>query len=156
MEHFSDDVGVVMRDPILFGDFRTALQEEEARVYEDIQDYEAAKALFQVGTGLAFSEGPFPWEHFSGEPCTAWELGGRSWEEFPWPHLRAQNVSLCLIRRWPCPAVCGSDLRNVLNTQTQGSPSGFPFIQPMEGPRVPITAGFGNHSAPCPHFHFIS
>uniref|UniRef100_UPI000FC45FB7 Dynein axonemal heavy chain 10 n=1 Tax=Bos taurus TaxID=9913 RepID=UPI000FC45FB7 len=45
--HFNDDVEVVMRDPILFGDFRTALHEEEARIYEDIQDYEAAKALFQ-------------------------------------------------------------------------------------------------------------
>ncbi|KAB1255183.1 Dynein heavy chain 10; axonemal [Camelus dromedarius] len=46
-EHFNDDVEVVMRDPILFGDFRTALHEEETRIYEDIQDYEAAKALFQ-------------------------------------------------------------------------------------------------------------
>ncbi|KAM8812104.1 dynein axonemal heavy chain 10 [Rhynchonycteris naso] len=46
-EHFNDDVESVMRDPILFGDFRMALQEEETRVYEDIQDYEAAKALFQ-------------------------------------------------------------------------------------------------------------
>ncbi|XP_037672459.1 dynein heavy chain 10, axonemal isoform X6 [Choloepus didactylus] len=46
-EHFNDDLEVVMRDPILFGDFRMALQEEEARIYEDIQDYEAAKALFQ-------------------------------------------------------------------------------------------------------------
>ncbi|XP_069922194.1 dynein axonemal heavy chain 10 isoform X1 [Oryctolagus cuniculus] len=47
MEHFSEDAEAVMRDPVLFGDFRTALQEEETRVYEDIQDYEAAKALFQ-------------------------------------------------------------------------------------------------------------
>ncbi|XP_004753142.1 dynein axonemal heavy chain 10 isoform X1 [Mustela putorius furo] len=46
-EHFNDDLEVVMRDPILFGDFRTALQEGEMRIYEDIQDYEAAKALFQ-------------------------------------------------------------------------------------------------------------
>uniref|UniRef100_G3SMY8 Dynein axonemal heavy chain 10 n=1 Tax=Loxodonta africana TaxID=9785 RepID=G3SMY8_LOXAF len=46
-EHFNDDLEVVMRDPILYGDFRMALHEEEARVYEDIQDYEAAKALFQ-------------------------------------------------------------------------------------------------------------
>uniref|UniRef100_G1NVC6 Dynein axonemal heavy chain 10 n=1 Tax=Myotis lucifugus TaxID=59463 RepID=G1NVC6_MYOLU len=46
-EHFKDDVEVVMRDPILFGDFRMALHEEEERIYEDIQDYEAAKALFQ-------------------------------------------------------------------------------------------------------------
>lgn len=51
-EHFADDVEVVMRDPVLFGDFRMALQEGEARIYEDIQDYEAAKALFQVWTGL--------------------------------------------------------------------------------------------------------
>eukprot|EP00069_Balaena_mysticetus_P013367 bmy_01484T0 len=47
MVHFNDDVEVVMRDPILFGDFRMALHEEETRIYEDIQDYEAAKALFQ-------------------------------------------------------------------------------------------------------------
>ncbi|XP_075852592.1 dynein axonemal heavy chain 10 [Microcebus murinus] len=46
-EHFPDDLETVMRDPILFGDFRMALHEEEPRVYEDIQDYEAAKALFQ-------------------------------------------------------------------------------------------------------------
>lgn len=51
-ERFNDDVEAVMRDPILFGDFRTALHEGEARIYEDIQDYEAAKALFQVRTGL--------------------------------------------------------------------------------------------------------
>ncbi|TNN52942.1 Dynein heavy chain 10, axonemal [Liparis tanakae] len=37
----------VMRDPILFGDYRTALSETEPRVYEDIQDYDASKALFQ-------------------------------------------------------------------------------------------------------------
>ncbi|XP_006865538.1 PREDICTED: dynein heavy chain 10, axonemal [Chrysochloris asiatica] len=46
-EHFKEDLETVMRDPILFGDFRMALHEEEARIYEDIQDYEAAKALFQ-------------------------------------------------------------------------------------------------------------
>lgn len=32
---------------MLFGDFRTALDEGEPRLYEDIQDYEAAQALFQ-------------------------------------------------------------------------------------------------------------
>ncbi|XP_012518857.1 PREDICTED: dynein heavy chain 10, axonemal [Propithecus coquereli] len=46
-EHFTDDLETAMRDPILFGDFRMALHEGEPRVYEDIQDYEAAKALFQ-------------------------------------------------------------------------------------------------------------
>lgn len=37
-----------MRDPILFGDYRTALSVSDPRVYEDIQDYDASKALFQV------------------------------------------------------------------------------------------------------------
>ncbi|XP_009082982.1 PREDICTED: dynein heavy chain 10, axonemal, partial [Acanthisitta chloris] len=46
-EHFTDDLEQAMRDPILFGDFRTALNEEEPRIYEDIQDYDAAKAIFQ-------------------------------------------------------------------------------------------------------------
>ncbi|KAL6114194.1 dnah10 [Pungitius sinensis] len=46
-EHFKSDVEAVMRDPILFGDYRTALSETEPRVYEDIQDYDASKALFQ-------------------------------------------------------------------------------------------------------------
>uniref|UniRef100_A0A8D0HBM0 Dynein axonemal heavy chain 10 n=1 Tax=Sphenodon punctatus TaxID=8508 RepID=A0A8D0HBM0_SPHPU len=46
-EHFKDNLESVIRDPILFGDFRTALSEGEPRVYEDIQDYDAAKALFQ-------------------------------------------------------------------------------------------------------------
>ena len=35
-----------LRDPLLYGDYRTALQPDQPRVYEDIQDYEAAKGLF--------------------------------------------------------------------------------------------------------------
>ncbi|XP_052801261.1 dynein axonemal heavy chain 10-like isoform X3 [Mya arenaria] len=46
-ENFKTTVEYVMRDPCLFGDFRTALEESEPRLYEDIQDYDAAKALFQ-------------------------------------------------------------------------------------------------------------
>ncbi|MBN3296580.1 DYH10 protein, partial [Amia calva] len=46
-EHFKDDLESAMRDPVLFGDYRTALNDAEPRVYEDIQDYDAAKALFQ-------------------------------------------------------------------------------------------------------------
>ncbi|KAF7665535.1 hypothetical protein LDENG_00140280 [Lucifuga dentata] len=46
-EHFKSDMEVVMKDPILFGDYRTALSESEPRVYEDIQDYDASKAMFQ-------------------------------------------------------------------------------------------------------------
>ena len=37
---------VALREPLLYGDYRTALQPEQPRVYEDIQDYEAAKGLF--------------------------------------------------------------------------------------------------------------
>jgi dynein heavy chain len=36
----------VFRDPVLFGDYRNALDVGEPRIYEDIQDYEASKALF--------------------------------------------------------------------------------------------------------------
>ncbi|KAG5280454.1 hypothetical protein AALO_G00060150 [Alosa alosa] len=46
-EHFAADLESAMRDPILFGDYRAALTEAEPRVYEDIQDYDASKALFQ-------------------------------------------------------------------------------------------------------------
>lgn len=46
-EHFRSDLDSAMRDPILFGDYRTALK-SEPRVYEDILDYDASKALFQV------------------------------------------------------------------------------------------------------------
>ncbi|XP_076854099.1 dynein axonemal heavy chain 10 [Brachyhypopomus gauderio] len=46
-EHFRCDLDYAMRDPILFGDYRTALNESDPRVYEDIQDYDACKALFQ-------------------------------------------------------------------------------------------------------------
>ncbi|MEE6504167.1 hypothetical protein FKM82_005082, partial [Ascaphus truei] len=46
-EHFQADLEHAIRDPILFGDYRTAMHEGEPRVYEDIQDYDAAKALFQ-------------------------------------------------------------------------------------------------------------
>lgn len=46
-DHFKDDTEEVLREPVLFGDYRTALDEGEPRLYEDIQDYDACKALFQ-------------------------------------------------------------------------------------------------------------
>ncbi|CAG5116362.1 unnamed protein product, partial [Candidula unifasciata] len=47
-EYFKDiDSSQVLSDPILFGDFRNALEEGEPRIYEDMQDYEACKAIFQ-------------------------------------------------------------------------------------------------------------
>lgn len=46
-ENFKTHTEYALRNPCLFGDFRTALEESEPRLYEDIQDYDAAKALFQ-------------------------------------------------------------------------------------------------------------
>ena len=46
-DNFKNSLDYVMRDPILFGDYRTALDESEPRLYEDIQDFDASKALFQ-------------------------------------------------------------------------------------------------------------
>jgi dynein heavy chain len=40
-------ISYVFRDPILFGDYRNALEVGEPRIYEDLQDYEASKALFE-------------------------------------------------------------------------------------------------------------
>ena len=39
-------IGLVCSDPILYGDYRTALDDSEPRIYEDIIDYDNAKALF--------------------------------------------------------------------------------------------------------------
>ncbi|XP_068610937.1 dynein axonemal heavy chain 10 [Brachionichthys hirsutus] len=44
--HFPSVVEEVTMDPILFGDFRTALKEKDTRFYEDLQDYDVVKALF--------------------------------------------------------------------------------------------------------------
>nr|XP_026696380.1 dynein heavy chain 10, axonemal isoform X1 [Ciona intestinalis]XP_026696381.1 dynein heavy chain 10, axonemal isoform X2 [Ciona intestinalis] len=46
-ENFPKIESFVSRDPCLFGDYRTAMQESEPRLYEDVQDFDAAKALFQ-------------------------------------------------------------------------------------------------------------
>lgn len=55
-EHFKPHLDYVLRDPVLFGDFKNALEESEPRLYEDIQDFEAAKALFQeVSTSILLS-----------------------------------------------------------------------------------------------------
>ena len=52
-EYLSDHVETALHDPLLYGDYRTALQPDLPRLYEDIQDYDAAKGLFdEVMTGL--------------------------------------------------------------------------------------------------------
>ncbi len=37
---------VALKDPLLYGDYGTALTPEQPRVYEDVQDYDAAKGFF--------------------------------------------------------------------------------------------------------------
>lgn len=142
MEHFEDDAEVAMRDPILFGDFRMALHEEETRIYEDIQDYEAAKALFQVWTGLP-SGAPSSRERFSGEPSIArvehcaprrW-----SWEECPSLCLQVRNEGLCPMQGFAHLVVHRNDLGDLLNAQTPGpTPLRRPSSHPCRVPGVPI------------------
>lgn len=41
------DYSYIMRDPLLFGDYRNTLNEEDGRFYEDLLDFEAVYFLFQ-------------------------------------------------------------------------------------------------------------
>lgn len=65
-EHFPDTVEYVTREPSLYGDYRNALT-EEPRLYEDLVDYEAAKALFEEVNTQRSVQGckniilPLPW-----------------------------------------------------------------------------------------------
>lgn len=45
-EEEAEVIEYAMRDPLLFGDFRNAINEEEPRFYEDLLDYEAVYTLF--------------------------------------------------------------------------------------------------------------
>ena len=45
-QNFGDTTTYVMREPILFGDYRNTLVSGEPRLYEDIQDFDASKGLF--------------------------------------------------------------------------------------------------------------
>jgi len=46
-DSLKDTKDYVFRDPIMYGDYRNALELGEPRIYEDLQDYEASKALFE-------------------------------------------------------------------------------------------------------------
>ncbi|ESN91800.1 hypothetical protein HELRODRAFT_96436 [Helobdella robusta] len=46
-ESFPTHLSYVMRDPLLYGDYKNSLEDSEGRFYEDLQDFEAVKALFQ-------------------------------------------------------------------------------------------------------------
>lgn len=44
---FPDEASYAVLDPILFGDYWAAASEEDARLYEDMQDYEVCKAVVE-------------------------------------------------------------------------------------------------------------
>ncbi|PNF33091.1 Dynein heavy chain 10, axonemal [Cryptotermes secundus] len=46
-ENFPGDLEYIMRDPLLFGDYRNAMNGGEPRIYEDLLDYDAIYYLFQ-------------------------------------------------------------------------------------------------------------
>ncbi|KAJ3359470.1 Dynein heavy chain 10, axonemal, partial [Kappamyces sp. JEL0680] len=46
LDNFDADETYVTKNPILFGDFRHALQEESARLYEDLLDFSAVRSVF--------------------------------------------------------------------------------------------------------------
>jgi len=53
-EYYSEYKEYILRDPVLFGDYKNTFEESEPRLYEDIQDFDAAKALFQeVSYGIS-------------------------------------------------------------------------------------------------------
>ena len=43
---FPKSIDYVMQDPLLFGDYRNAMQPDQKREYEDLLDYEAVYHLF--------------------------------------------------------------------------------------------------------------
>jgi dynein heavy chain len=46
-ENFPGDLEYIMRDPLLFGDYRNAMNGGGPRIYEDLLDYDAIYYLFQ-------------------------------------------------------------------------------------------------------------
>ncbi|KAI9351727.1 dynein heavy chain, N-terminal region 1-domain-containing protein [Zopfochytrium polystomum] len=47
LDHFESDEEYVTRNPSLYGDFRHAMHEETARLYEDLLDFSAVRPIFQ-------------------------------------------------------------------------------------------------------------
>ena len=49
---FKDQMEFVLADPILYGDYRNALDENEPRIYEDLSDHATIKVIFEEVGGL--------------------------------------------------------------------------------------------------------
>ncbi|KAI9009714.1 dynein heavy chain and region D6 of dynein motor-domain-containing protein [Gaertneriomyces semiglobifer] len=47
LDNFENDEEYITRNPSLFGDFRHAMHEENARLYEDLLDFTAVQSIFQ-------------------------------------------------------------------------------------------------------------
>eukprot|EP00002_Diphylleia_rotans_P017763 TRINITY_DN3442_c0_g1_i2.p1 TRINITY_DN3442_c0_g1~~TRINITY_DN3442_c0_g1_i2.p1 ORF type:complete len:3137 (-),score=716.67 TRINITY_DN3442_c0_g1_i2:70-9480(-) len=45
--NFDEDYEIVAADPILFGDFRNVMNKEDPSIYEDLQDYDHIKPIFE-------------------------------------------------------------------------------------------------------------
>ena len=58
-QNFAGHTEVALRDPLLFGDYHTALTPEQPRVYDDVQDYDAAKALFDEVSDIISKAGSY-------------------------------------------------------------------------------------------------
>jgi dynein heavy chain len=67
--NFPEDLEYILRDPLLFGDYRNAMNEKEPRVYEDLLDYDAVYYLFQE-VDLFFSDTFYKCLKFICIPCT--------------------------------------------------------------------------------------
>ncbi|UYV84115.1 DNAH10 [Cordylochernes scorpioides] len=46
-QNYHSDKGSIMKDPIIFGDYRTAVEPKEQRYYEDLGDFEKVKKIFE-------------------------------------------------------------------------------------------------------------
>jgi dynein heavy chain len=44
---FKKYLDYLLRKPILYADYRTALQDDEPKIYEDLQDYQAIRSIFE-------------------------------------------------------------------------------------------------------------
>jgi dynein heavy chain len=44
---FKKHLDYLFRKPILYADYRTALQDDEPKIYEDLQDYQAIRSIFE-------------------------------------------------------------------------------------------------------------
>lgn len=131
-----------MRDPILFGDFRTALHEERETAFMKIFKLWGSQGFIsRCGRGS-----PLPGLHY---------LGAQEVELGRMPYLPV-TLGYGLVSMAQCCPSCGAwnDLMNLF-IQTPGThPHAFPFIKPMEGARVLVHTQLRESLIWPPNVHF--